>query len=70
MIYKSRYGEGLACRDMAPRLLNVAYPEYPVAAGATACLGQLADAAWGLAAGALALAVSIGLRDGRFDMMD
>ena len=42
MIHKSRYGEGLACRDMAPRLLNVAYPEYPVAAGATACLGQLA----------------------------
>ena len=26
--------------DMAPRLLNVAYQEYPVAAGATACLGQ------------------------------
>ena len=40
MIDKSRYGEGLACMDMAPRLLNVAYPEYPVAAGATACLGQ------------------------------
>ena len=40
VIDKSRYGEGLACMDMTPRLLNVAYPEYPVAAGATACLGQ------------------------------